>query len=211
MNVSFFVVGFNLYHSVLAAEHDGYGKLKWLDIKSLCFSCKQIFAGEAILHQIHYFSAYAYHREPKKPGTVKRHQDWIKCLKDTGVIDHIGQFFEKQITAGCTDCYVRIKTHEEKETDVSIAVSVLESLATDTDIAVIVSGDTDLLPSVHVAKRLFPAKQILFAFPYKRKNDQIQKTCPGSFRITPKRYATHQFPNPFTLKDGTEISKPLSW
>ncbi len=98
------------------------------------------------------------------------------------------------------------------ETDVAIATKLLEGFFTDScDTTVLLTGDTDLAPAVRRAKELFPKRTILFAFPYKRKNKELEKLCPGSFKISRKQYLNHQFPNPVILENGRKIYKPNSW
>jgi len=122
----------------------------------------------------------------------------------------LGRFKEKDIF--CTKCRSVFLKHEEKETDVAIAVTLAELLFTDKcDTAVIVSGDTDLSPAVAKWQPLFPQKKILFAFPYARKNNELLKLAPGSFSMSRKQYIRHQFPNPVILRDGNKIYKPFAW
>lgn len=103
-------------------------------------------------------------------------------------------------------------THEEKETDVSIGIKLLEVGFRDLcDIVVVVSGDTDLAPAAKRFESLFPEKQIVFAFPFDRKNKELLKLAPQSFSISKKQYFRHSFPDPYILSDGTKISKPSSW
>jgi len=58
---------------------------------------------------------------------------------------------------------------------------------------------------------LFPAKQICFAFPYKRKNKELAKLVSKHFHIRKDRYVKHQFPDPVVHPSGRSISKPPDW
>ena len=105
-----------------------------------------------------------------------------------------------------------ILKHEEKETDVAIAIKLLEICFVDScDSAVIMSGDTDLTPAIEKCKTLFKDKKILFAFPYARKNKQLATLAPESFSINKNQYIKHQFHNPVILKNGIQLNKPSSW
>ena len=91
---------------------------------------------------------------------------------------------------------------------------MLEVLYTDPDSCdtiVIVCGDTDMVPAFETAKRLFQKKKILFAFPYRRSPNILQKLAPESFKLKPKKYVKYQFANPYERSDGTTISKPNKW
>ena len=74
-----------------------------------------------------------------------------------------------------------------------------------------VSGDTDLAPVVTSCRKLFPTKEIIFAFPFQRRNEELKKLSLKSFMIKPKKYFKHQLPNPVKLHDGKEIHKPPEW
>lgn len=210
--VTYLIDGFNLYHSVRLAQKRLKVTSKWLDIKNLCESrLHNIHSAEGTtvrLESIYYFSAYAEHLND--PSIVQRHKRFVKCLRDSGVTVEINRFKSKEIE--CPFCRKKIFKHEEKETDVSIASKLLEVFITgECDIAVIISGDTDLAPAVRVARKLCPEKSIFFMFPAYRKNKELAQLCPGSMSIKAKQYQKHQFPDPYVLKGGTKISKPISW
>lgn len=210
--VTFLVDGFNLYHSVRRVQRELKSSTKWLDINSLCKSRLQTissFIGCRVqLESIYYFSAYAHHL--KKPDIVRRHQNFVKCLEDTGINVEINRFKYKEVW--CPYCKKTIVKHEEKETDVSIALKLIEIFLKDEcDIAVLITGDTDLAPAVRMARTLYPKKHVSFAFPAYRKNKELSKLCPESTTIKPRQYTKFQFPDPCTLKNGSVISKPPSW
>lgn len=206
--VAFLIDGFNLYHSTLRIMRDTGVCTKWLDLYSLCKSYLHLFGKDAKLISVHYFSALPYYS--MDPDKVNRHQKFLSCIKDSGVAIELGRFKEKDVF--CTKCRTVFLKHEEKETDVAIAVTLAELLFTDKcDTAVIVSGDTDLSPAVAKWRLLFPNKKILFAFPYARKNKELSKLAPGSFSISQKQYIRYQFQNPVVLKDGRKIYKPSTW
>lgn len=206
---TFLVDGFNVYHSVIDISRDFIGlRVKWLNIHSLCSSFLYLISKDARLEHIYYFSAFAFHLND--PDVILRHKNYIKCLKATGIRTELGRFKRKEIK--CPHCNKEIERHEEKETDVAIGTKVFEVLFNnDCDTVVLMTGDTDLAPAVRTAKRLFPNKSILFAFPYKRKNSELDQIAPGSFKIHKNSYVRHQFPDPVVLPDGTQIQKPTTW
>lgn len=168
------------------------------------------------MHGVYYFSALATHLEAADPGKIQRHRDFIRCLEDTGIVVRLGKFKRKRDfscpncgESRCGHCDAKLKHHEEKETDVAIATSMLELLFTNAcDTVVLMTGDTDLAPAVQTAQRLFPAKDIRFALPYERHNKLLRQIAPKSFRIGKDGYTKHQFPDPFILSSGKAISKP---
>ena len=209
---AFLVDGFNLYHSLVEASKDAQGvTTKWLDLKSLCSSylsaAGKIAQERATLQKIYYFSAPPIHRSQ---GKLDRHALYVKCIKATGVHVELARFKPKDVY--CPNCMKYFVAHEEKETDVALAIKLFEVCHRDeADTIVLITGDTDLAPAVRTCKNLFPHKLIFFAFPYKRTNRELVSIAPESFSIKLKSFLRHQFPDPISLPDGTKIQKPSKW
>lgn len=208
---AFLVDGFNLYHSLREAQKSLPGRgTKWLDIRALCASYLHIVGSGAEVGEVHYFSALANHLEAVKPGVTNRHRAFISCLEDTGVFVELSRFRKK--TLSCEYCGRRLVRWEEKETDVAIAVRLLELFVRDrADSIILMSGDTDLAPAVRLAKRLFPDKLVGFAFPFGRKNRELEKLSDVSFQISKGQYLRFQLPDPYVLQGGRRVKKPAAW
>ena len=219
MNRTVFLIdGFNLYHSVRQASDDLGGRsTRWLDIDALCKSYLHTISKDARLEGTYYFSALAHHLTATNPDTTKRHEAFIECLEETGVEVELARFKRKKVKFRVLGdrgdyCAGELRRYEEKETDVAIAVKLLELLFTDScDTAMLVTGDTDLAPAVRAAQRLFPEKDVRFAFPYRRHNKELKDLAPKSFIIGSGSYSKHQFADPFVLSDGRKIDKPSHW
>lgn len=213
MMVIFLVDGFNLYHSICDAIADGKAKgqsLKWLNIKALCESYLSAISPEASLAQVHYFSAIMKHRIKDDPTIEIRHNLFMRCLRDTGIENHLGHFKEREFY--CPNCKGTRQRHDEKETDTSIASHVFKFLKTDSaDCIILVSGDTDFYPVLQIAKELYPEKKFGVLFPYARRNDKLATVVDYDFKIKPEKYAMHQFSNPHVCTTGTKIKKPATW
>lgn len=214
MNKTIFLIdGFNLYHSVKSASQDlgltGKGT-RWLNIDALCKSYLHATGGNAQVTGIYYFSALARHIEAFKADVVKRHLLYIECLKVTGITVELSRFKKKQIL--CSRCNQKIKRYEEKETDVALAAKLLEVLHLDQcDTILLATGDTDIIPAVKVAQRLFPQKKIGFLLSYRRHNQELKNLSSLHIEVRKEAYARHQFPAPFTSKSGKLLSKPTTW
>ena len=66
--VSFFVDGFNLYHSLCSAlKKHPERPVKWLDLPALFQSTLHTIQGRCELENIQYFTAYADHLSQKRP------------------------------------------------------------------------------------------------------------------------------------------------
>lgn len=209
--ITFLIDGFNLYHSVREAERHVEGRsTRWLDIRSLCASYLHLMGREAVLQEVHYFSALAKHLEARKPDVTRRHRRYIECIQDSGVRTALNRFKKKNIV--CPNCGATFTKNEEKETDVAIAVAAMRLLIEDAcDTIVFVTGDTDVAPAVRAIIDLFPAKRVLFAFPYRRKNKELAQLSPGSFTISKEQYCRHQFRDPYVLRGGRAVHKPANW
>ena len=208
--ITFLVDGFNLYHSVLDHQKITHQSANWLDIAALLKSYLYLFGKDAILAELYYFSALPEYLKAQHPEKIFRHQTYIRCLESTGIKKELGRFKEKEVY--CESCRKYIIKHEEKETDVAIAIKLFELFyLNQCDTAVIVSGDTDLAPAVRKCLTLFPDKKIYFAFPYKRFNKELDLLAPGSFAIKQNQYMKFLLPDPVLLPDGTEIHKPATW
>jgi uncharacterized LabA/DUF88 family protein len=121
----------------------------------LCASLLSRVGGNAQVSSIHSFSALAEHLEPTKPGVTARHPAYIECLSPTGVEVELGHFKPKAIH--CANCGARTIRHEEKETDVAIAVRLVELADGDScDAVALVSGDSDLAPALRAVARSGP-------------------------------------------------------
>jgi len=165
-----FIDGFNFYHAVkdLGANH-----LKWVDLWSLC----QKFAPEPDneLIRVYYFSAYA----TWMLDSYRRHVEFVKANRARGVTDILGRFKQKSLT--CKLCGREYPSHEEKESDVNLALHLFRSAAHDEyDRALLVTRDSDILPSVRLVRSEYPDKDIrLLAPPGKEYNMALVEAAGG--------------------------------
>lgn len=211
---AFVIDGFNVYHSLVEAskslglpEERG---TKWLNLRGLCESYLPLFGRDATLAGIYYFSAIARHLQATKPGVASRHEYYAKILRLTGVEVEMSAFKPKLIK--CRPCGKRFKVHVEKETDVAVAVKLLEVLHEQSaDRVVMVTGDTDVAPAVRAAARMFPSNEIRFAFPWNRSRDALEKlVSEPCISMSREAYVAHQFPDPFVIGSKT-FAKPATW
>lgn len=153
--VAAYIDGYNLYHAVDALRDN---RLKWLDLSALvrCF----IDPSQHRIAKITYFSALAHW----KKDAVKRHEEYIKALKHIGINIVMGKFKNKD--RSCNSCGATWGGHEEKETDVNIALHLLNDAYLDVfDQALIISQDSDLFPAISMVRRHFPHKKIKIITP----------------------------------------------
>lgn len=112
------------------------------------------------LREVFYFSAFA----TWLPDQLTRHRAYVEALKANGVTPILGQFKVKD--RQCKNCGHKWIGHEEKETDVNIALWLLREAYRDSfDEAFIVSRDSDLTPAIRMVAAEFPHKQIKMVSP----------------------------------------------
>jgi len=212
--ISFVVDGLNLYFSLRELEGLSKKPSKWLDLRRMCESFVQAI-GQHLgvrteLETIHYFSAYATHAKVHDRGIVDRQRTYVAALESTGVSVTMSQF--KYRDARCPHCRTVFKRAEEKETDVAMAVKLLEVFArSEAEIAVLITGDTDLRPAINTARRLYPQTTIGIITPFLRHTTEMQECGDFHFKVSQKLVQASQFPNPFVLADGRVLTRPPGW
>ena len=200
MRVAAYVDGFNLYNGM----HDARGRRGlWLDLEGLLGS---FLRDDQQLVAVHYFTALVH-----GPGQA-RQQRYLDALAVhcRATYSHIGRFQQKYL--GCRKCGHQRIFYEEKESDVSLAVQLVEDAARDAfDQALVVSGDSDMCPAVASARRLDPAKRLVAVFPPRRSSVVLERIVDGVVRIYDRAPERHQLPNPVVAPDGTTFRRPTEW
>ena len=148
IRIACFIDGFNLYHAI---NNIGRNELKWLDLWKLmeCFVNPHIHE----IIAVYYFSAFA----EWLPDAFARHRAYVAALEQRGVKPVMGRFKRKDMS--CKGCGRTWIAHEEKESDVNIAIwMVREAFNSNYDEAFLVSQDSDLAPALGFRYGLSPAK-----------------------------------------------------
>jgi uncharacterized LabA/DUF88 family protein len=205
-----YIDGYNLYHGIVDLTKDPFGKpnsklnyLKWLDLQSLirAFTLKE----KEDLVKIYYFSAYA----TWKPEALLRHRAYVAALKSTGVTVVMGTFKAKKIM--CSNCKIQYVKHEEKETDVNIALKLLHDAMDDSfDRAIIVTGDSDLKPAIREVKEYNPCLTLTALIPGSRffASEDLKSVCDSASRFGIKHIEKSLFPETIMTSEGKIIKRP---
>jgi uncharacterized LabA/DUF88 family protein len=180
----FFVDGFNLYHSI--DNNPAFHKYKWLDLAALC---RQFLKPSEDAGEIYYFTARPVWNQEK----LTRHDMYIEICKSVGCTVILGNFqkMERVSRVQCGQpclsadavnsqafCNKKYQAHEEKKTDVNIAVRIMTAcIEQSCDTVYLVSGDNDLVPPLEAVKRLFPKIKISVLSPPHLKTKKLQATC----------------------------------
>ncbi|HWE88521.1 MAG TPA: NYN domain-containing protein [Pseudonocardiaceae bacterium] len=114
-------------------------------------------------------------------------------------------------TRTCRDCGAKSISYEEKETDVNIAVSLVADTAlAASDIALIISADSDLCPAIRMARSLDPQRGMVAAFPPRRSSFEIRSLIRGTFTISHADIRNSLLPDSVVNGDGV-FKRPGKW
>jgi len=195
-----FIDGYNLYHSI---DNAGRNDLKWLNLWELCETLIRN-DKNAELIEVLYFSAYS----TWKPERYAIHRKYVKALEAAGVRPILGNFKKKQ--KKCNKCLNVWTEHEEKETDVNIAIHLLQKANNDEyDEALLITADTDLTPAIKMVRENYKNKSIISVLP---PSNQFAKSlinaANSKIRISFELLAKCQFVDELHLANGELIIIP---
>jgi len=196
----FFIDGLNVYHAI---KNSRFNQYKWLDYWELA---KKFTGQKDGLKGVLYFTAYSVWDNEK----IKRHKRLVLANRDRGVDVIFGRF--RRVTKNCRQCRKKYQTFEEKRTDVNIAIHLLTNAYKDNyDKAVLISGDSDIIPAVQAVKQAFPEKEISLVIPVGGKAHELAQVIGSSVRMKEVHLRTSQLPNTVTLKNGVVLQRPGEW
>lgn len=97
-------------------------------------------------------------------------------------------------------------------TDVNIATAMLtDAFNNQFDVAMLISGDSDLVPPITAIHSFYKNKRVFVAFPPKRHNSSINLVAKGSMMIGRKKIKDSQFDDIVISKTGFELKIPDNW
>lgn len=178
---AFFIDGFNLYHSIASVR--GFKKYKWLNLRSLC---EKFTTTHEKTCDVYYFTAYA----TWKPESASRHRAYVAANRHFGCTPIFGKFIEKDRVSrvACNQpcnpennkskCGKTFTAHEEKLTDVNIAVHLLKTCVKgECDALYLMTGDNDLIPALLTAHELCPEINIRLILPFRARSRNLVTVC----------------------------------
>jgi hypothetical protein len=197
-----YIDGFNLYHGL----HDKYGRrYLWLDLQHLV---QRVRLSDQIL-AVRYFTAEV----KDDPAALARQRTYLAALKahSSAVEVILGRYQTKRMT--CRHCGKVWTSYEEKETDVNIAVAlVADAAASASDIALIVSADSDLCPAIRTARSLNPKRRMIAAFPPRRSSFEIRSLIRKPFTLAAVDLRNSLLPEVVTDSAmGSVHKRPSKW
>lgn len=156
---------------------------------------------------VKYFTA----RVARPAEKQDRQRIFLQAVEASGVKILEGQYLDNAVE--CRQCGSTWSVPKEKQTDVRIAVELLKDATLDRwDTAMLVTGDSDLLPPIEALKEMFPQKRILVAFPPDRHRAvRLKQEAHGWFVIKLDQIRGSQMPDIVTKPDGYELHRPKHW
>ncbi len=196
-----YIDGFNLYYGLRQRQ---WRQFYWIDPFVLVAS---LLAPSQQLVGVKYFTARV--RQPKaKRDRQSKYLDAIRAYSRAEII--LGKYYRKPLE--CRSCGNTWTTFEEKMTDCAIASHMVADAFRDQfDTAVLVGGDTDLVPPVKMVRRWFPEKRIISWFPPVRKNQAVADACHDEGHINGGHLALAVMPDTIEVAEGVDVERPPQW
>ena len=208
-----YIDGFNLYFGMRAS---GLRHCYWLNLHDLAES---LLRPGQVLKATKYFTAritggrqgVSAEADRALDRKRKRQSDFLEALStlpDCEIFE--GHFLGKEVQ--CRKCQALWWTHEEKMTDVQMATEMLDDAFDNVfDVALVVSGDSDLVPPVRSIRRRFRQKRIVVCFPPARPSVGLKKAANASLTIPVEKLEAAQFPDEVAKPDGFVLRRPAHW
>jgi uncharacterized LabA/DUF88 family protein len=195
-----YVDGFNLYFGM---KDSGIDDCKWLDIHALAEVIKN---NSHEVNEVKYFTSRISHNYEKQ----KRQSTYLDALLTTPITIIYGQYRSELVQ--CQKCPHKWYNPKEKMTDVNIATELMiDAYKNNFDVALLISGDSDLVPPIKAIKSIFPQKEIIIAFPPERPSNELKKFADRSFHLGRNKLIKCQLAGVITDKYGNKLNKPTEW
>lgn len=195
-----YIDGFNLYFGMREA---GFDQCRWLNVKNLVESLLQ---PNQELVGVKYYTSRVNHN----PDKQKRQSTYLDALGSVGVEIFYGNYQDNNLE--CKRCGNVWKSAKEKMTDVNIATAIIvDAFKEEYDMAMLISGDSDLTPPIKEVHNLFKGKRVFIAFPPKRHNSSMSIVARGSLIIGRKKLVDAQFDEEVISKTGYKLKMPNEW
>ena len=202
--VAVYIDGLNLYYGMKSV---GWRRYYWLDVQRLS---ENLLRPYQRLRFVRYFTA-KFLPDDNDPGQAERQDAYLQALSSLPKARiQYGLHIPKTVT--CPRCGAASQTHEEKMTDVNIAVALLEDANNNLfDAAIVISADSDLSRPIEVVRQKFANKRVRVAFPPKRHSLHLSQVATASFHISRDLLRNSQLPDPVAKPDGYLVHKPARW
>lgn len=195
-----YVDGFNLYYGLRSTFGKKY---LWLDLEAMCQS---LLLPNQALAGLKYFTA----RVRTPADSQRRQSTYIDALLASSFTEVIHGRLQMN-TFTCRHCGQKYTKAEEKKTDVAIASHlVADAYEGRYDVALLTSGDSDMVPPVQLVRRI-PGRRVVAVFPPRRKSDELKRAAGASLDLSEATVRQAQLPALIRLSNGVELRRPATW
>ncbi len=208
-----YVDGFNLYYGLCESN---YRRYLWINIRTLA---QRLIRPDQELVCTKYFTARISGARPtdnpsyaaKRNSRRERQSLYLDALGTVGDLKIIyGQYLDK--AEDCRKCGATWNWAEEKMTDVNIATEMIfDAFANRYDVALLISGDSDLTPPIKAIKANLSSKRINVAMPPSRSSAHLIQVADGECMIGRGTLKKSQFPDEVQTKSGRVLKRPPEW
>jgi uncharacterized LabA/DUF88 family protein len=204
--VAVVIDGFNFFHSLLekapGSKHDN-SHYRWIDYTKLA---KCFITTKDSIERIVYCTAYPIWSDQKRT----KHELFVNVQKKLNVDILLGQFRKKR--KKCRHCNKSIDTHEEKQTDVNVAVSLFQMAMEDVfDTALLITGDSDICPAIRAVRKNFPNKSVEVVIPINRQAEELKSITNKHHKIKEQHLLRSLLPVEIDLGRGVVARCPTGW
>jgi uncharacterized LabA/DUF88 family protein len=200
-----YVDGYNFYYGL---KHGGstWKRLYWLDIVKFF---ERMMLPDQELVEVNYYSAC-----PLDDQQAADNQDVLFSANKLNPKFklHLGRYKKKKFK--CQNCGYKIKTYEEKESDVRVATGMLvDMFSLRCDITIVVSADSDMIPSVEIIKSFNPTHPVHAFIPPNQKSFALVSKCDTIVWLSryKARFVQSMLPDEVLLENGYVLRRPENW
>lgn len=227
VNYIVYIDGFNLFYRIKDfLKNPKLQNLKWLNVEKFCSKTmdRLNLSHKPKLVKIKYFTADIMENNQ---GSLQNQQAYLSALRTLNKVEIIKGKFKIAYPTGYRydndnrklfepKEKITIRKPEEKESDVNIAIHIINDCYEQKNLEgiVLISSDTDLCPVLKMVKEKFPDKKIIHVRMKEKDSMSMKKIADSNLRIRLKDIRTSQFTDTvlLTKKDKTiKIKKPKSW
>lgn len=171
--VIFYFDGFNFYNGLkdMSKKKPQWKNYYWIDLYKFCQQFVYAHEGNELV-SIKYFTAPP--QNDKKRSKQSAFLNANKLINGDKFLFYTGHYTNKEVECFAT-CKQKFTVPEEKCTDVNFALNIIIDCMEDiVDTVVLITADSDQIPTIKMLKAKFPTKKLKVYFPPCRNSTDIR-------------------------------------
>ncbi|CAN5785371.1 hypothetical protein BH20ACT4_BH20ACT4_05700 [soil metagenome] len=200
-----YIDGHNFYHGCVRDRP----ALKWLDLFGFCDA---LLGRHGVLERVKYYTARVVDF-PSDPHQSQRQDVYLQALAADSRIEVVeGRFArrKKRVRLTSSGSTAMAEVWEEKGTDVNLAVDLThDAAAGSTDVALVVSNDSDLQRAVDRARSY--GVEVVAANPHHRTTPRPSLATDLNLSIRLWHLRDRQLADEVSLPSGAVVRRPVEW